>query len=410
VKRLLDPDMSDFIKPDGEILRKARHRGIVAFDNQTSFPKDFSDDLASLVTGAGDSKRELYTTDTEYAFQVQRPVIVNGINMPSDRADLLSRFVALEVPIIEDEDRVSESRFWEEFEVSRGKLLGAFFDILSGVLRHRAPLGWAPRLSDWGELASALYEHLGWGRDLFKLDYEVVEGKQHDDALEGLVAEYVLKYLYAEFDDGKDVLIKSPHDLWEGVMALVPIASRRWFPQSAATFGKELVRLKQPLAYKGFDADRGTVGTGNDKKRVIKIARIDAPGTAWDSSGTAEIASPVPGESPVDKPKSAPLEEPGTAGTANPTFFSGIKKKNRRRSNKRRGKSPVPAVPEGQTSAESGVDKPKTAGTSDSESPVPQLSQETGLPSRGNGPTTPDGLITTDEGVQEAIRKLKGNK
>jgi hypothetical protein len=226
-----------------------------------------------------------------------------------------------------------------------------------------------------------MYEHLGWGRDMFKLDYSLVEGKQHDDALESLVGEHVLEYLYAEFDDGKDVLIKSPHELWEEVKRRVPLDSRRWFPQSAATFGKELVRLKQALAHKGFGVDRGSVGTGKDKKRVIKITRIDAAGTAWDSSGTAEIASPVPDESRIDKPKSVPSEEPGTAGTANPTSFSGIKKKNRGRNKKRRRKSAVPTVPEGQNPAESGVDKPKTAGTGDPESAVPLLSHGTG----GNG-------------------------
>ena len=160
----------------------------MVFDNRSGFPKGFAELLlSSLVSGSGDSKRELYTTDSEYGFKVKRPVIANGINFPSEKADLLSRFVALEVPPIEPEERVTESKFWEEFEEERGKLPGAFFNLLSGVLRHRKPLGWAPRLSDWGELASAMYEHLGWGRDLFKLDYEVVEGKQHGDALEGLV-------------------------------------------------------------------------------------------------------------------------------------------------------------------------------------------------------------------------------
>jgi hypothetical protein len=206
-------------------------------------------------------------------------VIVNGINVPSEKADLLSRFVALALPSIEPEERVTESKFWEEFEEDRGKLLRAFFGLLSGVLRHRKPLGWAPRLSDWGELASAMYEHMGWGRDLFKLDYEVVEGKQHDDALEGLVGEHVLQYLYAEFDDGKDLLIKTPHDLWEEVRMRVPFDSRRWFPNSSNHFSKDLNRLKQALAYKGFAVERGTVGRGNDKRKVIKIARIDDLGS-----------------------------------------------------------------------------------------------------------------------------------
>jgi len=192
------------------------------------------------VTGSGDSKRELYTTDSEYALKLKRPVIVNGINVPSEKADLLSRFVALEVPPIEPEERVTESKFWEDFEEERGKLLGAYFDILSGVLRHRKPLGWAPRLSDWGVLASAMYEHLGWGRDMFKLDYEVVEGKQHDDALEGLVGEHVLQYLYSEFDDGKDVLVKPPHEMWEEVKARVPFDSRRWSRRASRPSAKSL--------------------------------------------------------------------------------------------------------------------------------------------------------------------------
>jgi hypothetical protein len=32
------------------------------------------------VIDSGDSKRELYTTDSEYAFKVKRPVIVNGMS------------------------------------------------------------------------------------------------------------------------------------------------------------------------------------------------------------------------------------------------------------------------------------------------------------------------------------------
>jgi hypothetical protein len=403
VKRLLDPDMSDFIKPDGEILRKARHRGIVAFDNQTSFPKDFSDDLASLVTGAGDSKRELYTTDTEYAFQVQRPVIVNGINMPSDRADLLSRFVALEVPLIEDEDRVSESRFWEEFEVNRGKLLGAFFDILSGVLRHRAPLGWAPRLSDWDELASAMYEHLGWGRDLYRLDYDLVEDKQHDDALDGLVASAVLEYLYSEFDDGKDVLIKIPHDMWEEVQARVPIASRRWFPTSAVHFSRELNRIKQALAYKGFAVDRGTVGRGNAKRKVIKVTRLDDVGSLGVGTGSLNSEVTDPAENRIDKPESARSEEVGSVGSVNSPSSLNNKKKKGRRGNKRRRRFTGPTDPAPQKSGESGLGKPKNAGSVNPETTDPVATPNGGLP-------TPDGLITTDEGVQDLLKKLKGDE
>jgi len=355
------------------------------------------------VTGSGDSKRELYTTDSEYGFKVKRPVIVNGINVPSEKADLLSRFVALEVPPIEPEERVTESKFWEDFEEDRGKLLGAYFDIISGVLRHRKPLGWAPRLSDWGVLSSAMYEHLGWGRDMFKLDYEVVEGKQHDDALDGLTASAVLEYLYAEFDDGKDVLTKPTHDVWEEVKSRVPFDSRRWFPTNTSAFGKELVRLKQALAYKGFDVDRGTVGRGNDKQRVIKVTRIDEAGTRGNTTGTGGFESPVPTETRVGKPESARSGEVGTRGTGDSLPSHGIKKKKYGRKGKSSRKSRVPAVPTPEKTTESGVDKPNSAGTGETQTRVPDVYPNGGL-------VSPNGLIQTDEGVQEAIRKLKGDK
>jgi hypothetical protein len=224
----------------------------------------------------------------------------------------------------------ASSKFWEEFEEERGKLLGAFFNLLSAVLRHRKPLGWAPRLSDWGVLASAMYEHLGWGRDIFKLDYEVVEGKQHDDALEGLVGEHVLQYLYAEFDDGKDVLSKTTHDIWEEVKARVPFDSRRWFPTSSRSFGKELQRLKQALAYKGFEVDRGTVGRGNDKRKVIKITRLDEVGSSGVVLGSFDSEKNDPAESRIDKPESARSEGVGSLGSFDSPSLSGIKKKKKK--------------------------------------------------------------------------------
>lgn len=162
---------------------------------------------------------------------------------------------------------------------------------------------------------------------MFKLDYEVVEGKQHDDALEGLVGEHVLQHLYAEFDDGKDTLVLSPHDMWQDVKARVPFESRRWFPASSKTFGKELNRLKQALAYKGFDVDRGTVGRGNAKRNVIKIARIDDVGSTGVDAGSTISDFIDPAQNGIGKPESARLEEVGSTGSTDSAPFSGIKKK-----------------------------------------------------------------------------------
>lgn len=184
---------------------------------------------------------------------------------------------------------------------------------------------WRPRLSDWDELASALYEHMGWGRDTFELDYGYVEGGQHDAALDSLTGAPILDYLYAEFDDGKDVLVKTSNDMWQEVKMRVDLDSRRWFPQSAETFGKEVNRLQQALAYKGFKVGRGHVGSGNDKRRAIKLTRIDTRGSVWASSGSVQNDSTDPADTMIDKPKSPRPEDRGSVGSVLSTSFSGNK-------------------------------------------------------------------------------------
>jgi hypothetical protein len=248
------------------------------------------------------------------------------------------------------------------------------------VLRHCKPLDWAPRLSDWGELASALYEYRGWGRDIFRLDYGYVEGGQHDAALDGLAAAHTLEYLYSEFDDGKREMKITPSELWLGVKARVDLDSRRWFPQSATHFSREVNRLKQALAYKGFAVESDSIGRGKDKKRAIRITRLDEAGTVnagGDGKGTVNPEVTVPAGNRIDKPKSAPPEEVGTVGTVNSTSFSGNKEKNRGRKKKRRKSFTVPTVPTPEKTGESGLPKPNGAGTVNGETTVP-------LPSPGD--------------------------
>ena len=113
------------VRPPAEIKgtyekREVRQHGIVVFDNRSGFPKGFSG--PSLVFGDGFrglQARALYHR-RRVRLQGEAPGDRQRINIPSDRADLLSRFVALEVPPISAEERLPESRFWEEFEEERG--------------------------------------------------------------------------------------------------------------------------------------------------------------------------------------------------------------------------------------------------------------------------------------------------
>jgi hypothetical protein len=90
-------------------------------------------------------------------------------------------------------------------------------------------------------------------------------------------------------------------------------------------------------------------------------------------------------------------------GSTDSSSFSGIKKKKLGRNRKKARRSVDPNDPAREKSGESGLDKPKKAGSTESESLDPMLTPNGGL-------LTPNGMVTTDEGVQDAIRKLKGDK
>ena len=108
------------------------------------------------MTASGDSKRKLYTTDSEYAFKVKHPVIVNGINVPSDRAVLLSRFVSIEVPAIRAEERISEAEFSGSTEDTYPRPPRRLEAILSPLARN--PRLSSFRISGWIDTRGSAYD------------------------------------------------------------------------------------------------------------------------------------------------------------------------------------------------------------------------------------------------------------
>ena len=57
-----------------------------------------------LVTGEADSKRRLYTDDEDVIIELRRAVLLNGINVPTDRGDVLDRALVVELERIPDGD------------------------------------------------------------------------------------------------------------------------------------------------------------------------------------------------------------------------------------------------------------------------------------------------------------------
>ncbi len=199
VKRMLDPTSNEAVTIDRrDFLQKAAHCYIVMLDNQNSLPEWFQDTMCRLVTGESDSKRVLYSDDEDLVWSMQRAVLLNGINPPSDRGDVQDRTLPIELERLDKRKRLPEDDFWAQFSLKHPELLGAVFEALSGALRarHTVQLEERPRLADWGLYAAALYESQGWGVDTFVEDWRGVEETQQQGTLDGsIVAQAVILYM-----------------------------------------------------------------------------------------------------------------------------------------------------------------------------------------------------------------------
>src|SRR5688500_7524850 len=156
-------------------------------DNQNTIPEWGADTLCRLVSGEADSKRRLYTDDEDVIIELRRAVILTGINVPTDRGDVLDRSLGVELERIPDGERETEEELWELFEAEHPKLLGALLDTPAKAITLKASLKLSrrPRLADWGEYAASVYEVMGWGAETFLGDWDDVVKVQNQATLDG---------------------------------------------------------------------------------------------------------------------------------------------------------------------------------------------------------------------------------
>src|ERR687894_1769509 len=199
VKRTWDPTAPETVRLDPrDILQKASHAFVLMLDNQNTIPEWAADTLCRLVTGEADSKRRLYTDDEDVIIELRRAVLLNGINVPTDRGDVLDRSLVVELERIPDAERKTEEELWERFGREHPKLLGAFFGVLSQAIAIKPSLKLSrrPRLADCGEHAASVSEAMGWGAETFIKDWDEVVKVQNRATLDGSpVAQAIIKFM-----------------------------------------------------------------------------------------------------------------------------------------------------------------------------------------------------------------------
>jgi len=138
LKEMVDPAGAALLAPTRDVddLRvMATNCPVIALDNLSGLSAEMSDALCRLATGGGIAKRTLYTNSDMESCNLQRPVMVNGIDDIATRSDLMSRALQIEMPLLPDAKKASESGLWADFRQARPKILGTLLDMVVAAIR-----------------------------------------------------------------------------------------------------------------------------------------------------------------------------------------------------------------------------------------------------------------------------------
>src|SRR5215207_2016160 len=291
VKRTLDPTAPETVRFDPrDFLQKAMHAYVVMLDNQNNIPEWAADTLCRLVSGEADSKRRLYTDDEDVIIELRRAVILNGINVPTERGDALDRSLVVELERIPDCKRKTEEELWERFRTEHPRLLGALLDVLAKAIARKPSLELSrrPRLADWGEYAASVYEVMGWGAETFLRDWDEVVRVQNQATLDGSpVAQAIIKFM----EDKEEYVATSSemHGKLKVAAAQlgVHVEKDKAWPKSARWLWRRINEVLPLLVAAGIEAGRGR----DESAKQIALRRFP----------TNDGSDGIEGESRADK-------------------------------------------------------------------------------------------------------------
>jgi hypothetical protein len=270
LKALLDPGttpLRSIPKEVRDLMIAANNSWCLTFDNLSGLPDWLADAFCRLSTGGGFGTRELYTDAEECLFESMRPVTLNGITSLVTKQDLADRAVIIDLPQIDDKDRLPEKVFWQEFEKARPRILGALLDaVVSSLANHdRVRLAALPRMADFAIWVTAAEPALGWPAGSFLKAYTGNRSAVVEQSLEADQVAVAVRLLLA----GQDSWEGNASALLEALETLIPESTRRskpW-PKAAHVLSNRLKRASTFLRKVGLEVEFSKSG---DRKITIR--------------------------------------------------------------------------------------------------------------------------------------------
>ena len=266
-----------------DLMISARGSHVLAYDNVSDLRAVQADAICRLSTGGGFTKRANYTDLDEIFINVQRPVILNGIEELATRPDLQDRSIVLQLPRIQAHERVTEANFWTAFEQQRASILGVLLDGLVSMLKNedRVVADRLPRMADFLVRSVA-------AEPAFKLPGSVVHA--YDANLRrGMAAAVEASPI------GSLILALVEDQRWQGTatrlldalgqMAGKEERGRGNWPGSASSLSGQLKRLTPVLSRMGVEVSARRAG--KDGERILTIVRTPVRGSSGAGGSSA---------------------------------------------------------------------------------------------------------------------------
>ena len=265
VRSLIDPSAApirSIPKDDHNLMISAFNSHVLAFDNLSSTPPWLADALSRLCTGGGFATRTMYSDRDETIFEGQRPIILNGIPLLTERADLADRALTVHLRTIPEDERRPEEEFWADFEQARSRILGALLDAVSAAVRHlpKVIIDRPGRMADFEKWMTAAEAGLGWEAGAFRAAYhenrrDISKSSFEADPVAVAIRDFVVEAHPSGWSGTATELLNALTGRLSEATLKNMVRSKIW-PTTAQGLGNRFERIQPLLRAKGFSVKR----------------------------------------------------------------------------------------------------------------------------------------------------------
>ena len=297
IKKLVDPTKPLLLtlhRNAGEFIQQVNHNYINYYDNVKFIPYWLSDEICKSVTGAGHTKRELYSDDNDIIYEHRRPLGLNGINVALTEADALDRSISIELEDIDEDKRKKEADLWAEFEKIKPQAFAYILDVIVKAMQIKEKLNLKnlPRMADFAEWSEAISQAMDYPPMSFMEIYKENRNEQNIIAVnENIASSLLLKYIL-DFEAENGLITEmqyEPQELHNEVKLYaenneIDIRGRQ-FPKDAASFVKK-IKTVIPNFKAGYGIIINVGRNSKDNTSIITISRKTA--TTSDKTAISE--------------------------------------------------------------------------------------------------------------------------